>query len=139
MNKDFAKWPINELKSAVLFLEKSDSAPNLGDLSDCPDWVRASALDYLRHVIAPANCKAVVTTISQVTTCYEVKMRAKILAARADLWEREDWLNGANDPSLNERFGSLNGVPDWVVKAAVCDIRQQIFNLSTGQRRNPLS
>ena len=131
---DMKKWSEDELKKGVCFLAKTQDAPELGDLEDCPDWVRVCALDYVSSLLKD-DAQEIKPHIFQARTNYEKRMRAKLIAARDELFHRLDWLSG--NSAYRERFGRLDAVPDWVAEAAARNLKQQIFNISTGQRKNP--
>ena len=135
---DVSDWSEVELNGALAFLAKTQVSPELGDLEDCPDWVRICALIYVSDLLkGDDDTPEIKAHIFQASTNYEKRAVAKILAARTDLWDRQDWLKGVDDKRLKDDFGRRDSVPDWVADAAIRNIQQQIFNLSTRQRRNP--
>lgn len=135
MVADLTTWDRQDLIDAKAFLDNAGNHTDLGDLSDCPEWVRFCASRYIDSLTTTEEQDTVQPApIFQARTDYERKMKAKIAAHRADLWDRQDWLKGRSN---EEQFGQVAGVPDWVREAAIRDLQQQIFNLSAGQRRNP--
>ena len=134
---DPSAWSVSELEFAKTALDSGDGS-ELGDLSDCPEWVRFCASRYIETL---ASVEEAATPkpprIFQAKTDYERRTRRQIIVARADLWRRQDWLKGGRAEDLEEDFGKSSGVPDWVKTAALRELQQQIFNLSTAQRRNP--
>lgn len=135
MLRDLKMWNDDELKRGVCFLAQTTDAPELGDLADCPDWVRTCALKYVEFLLEGGPETPIEANVFQAQTNYEKRMRAKLIAARDELFHRLDWLSGNSE--YRERFGRLDAVPDWVAEAAARNLKQQIFNISTGQRKNP--
>lgn len=136
MMRDLATLSEDELLRAVAFLANAEEAPDLGDLADCPAWVRECATDYIRRLLEPEP-EPIDTFIAPAKTNYEKRQRAKLLAVRAAMFDRFDWLEGKDCADLREEFGRRDALPDWVAEAAAREVKQQIFNLSTGQRHNP--
>ena len=134
---DPSAWSSAELEFAKTALDSSDIS-ELGDLADCPEWVRFCASRYIETLAANEEVATPKSPrIFQATTDYERRTRRQIIVARSDLFRRQDWLKGDKSKDLEEDFGQSSAVPDWIKIAAVRDLQQQIFNLSTGQRRNP--